>query len=127
MSGVLHYMGGLQNPKPTRLTSTNATAVYTAVDDSATVVAILFANETASPVKVDLEFNDGSTDFLVSVQSIPGDEAGIYENAPLKLRNGDSIKVTAATANAITVTPIIVLQSPSEAVSTKADNTGPWR
>ena len=122
MSGQYNFYGGLQEPRPTRSTTTNSTACYTAVDDSAVVTAVLFANETAGPVQADLYFDDGSTEYLISAQQIPGYEAGIFENAPIKLRSGSSVNVTVDTANAITVTPIVVIQSPSEAAPRPAFN-----
>lgn len=107
MSVDAYYQGGLENPKPVRLTTASATAIFTATDNNVTIGAFSLANETASATIVDIHFNDGSTDHLVFRRSVPADDTVIVDNLPLRLRSGNIFKATAATANRITVTPII--------------------
>lgn len=108
MSYMGTYPGAVQLPKPVRLTTTSSTDIKTATDDIELVGAISFANETGSAVaSVLCHYYDGTTDFLVFSAPIPAYSTVVMEGMPIKLKSGDKIKVTAATANAITVTPIV--------------------
>lgn len=115
MSVDVLYQGGLENPNPVRLTTTSATSVFTATDNNVTIGAFSLANETGSAVTVDVHFNDGSTDFLVFRRSVPATDTIVVDNIPLRMRNANVFKVTAATGNAITVTPIVTRNSPNVA------------
>ena len=108
MSYMGAYPGAVQLPKPVRLTTTSSTDIKTATDDIELVGAISFANETGSAVaSVLCHYYDGTTDFLVFSAPVPAYGTVVMEGMPIKLKSGDKIKVTASTANAITVTPIV--------------------
>ena len=103
------YRGGLVNPSDiTRLTTTSATTIFTAVNSSQTLAGFSLANETASAVIVACHFNDGTTDFLFFRRSVPANDTVIVTDIPIRMRSGDSFKVTAATGNAITVAPVML-------------------
>lgn len=114
MSVSGNYFGGVQTPTPTRLTSTSATAVATGVDRFSVVSAWSLANETGSAVQVSLHFNDGATDFMIWRGSVAANGTTVVSDLPILLREGQSIKATAASANAITVTPIIIRSHANE-------------
>lgn len=111
-----NYRGGLVNPANiVRLTTTSATTILTAQNSSQTLAGFSLANETSSAVVVACHFNDGSTDFLFFRRSVPANDTVIVSDIPIRMRSGDSFKVTAATGNAITVTPVILENFPNEA------------
>jgi hypothetical protein len=115
MSVSGNYSGGIVRPIPVRLTTTNATDIVTATDSSDVISSFSLANETGSAVVVDCHYNNGSTDFLVFRRSVPATDTVIISDLPIRLYSGDKFKVTAATGNAITVTPFIVRSHPNEA------------
>jgi len=108
MSATFVYSGGIERPSPVRLTTTAQTAVYTATDRDTTVATFGLANETAGAVVVNAYYKDGTTSFLIWRGSIEASGATIVVDLPVRLRAGDSFEVTAASANAITVYPVIV-------------------
>jgi hypothetical protein len=114
MSTQFNYFGGVERPDPTRLTTTNATEVFAATDKETQIASVIIANETASPVRIDLEYNDGSTDYLIFASTVAANGTTVFDEALFHLYNGDSIKATAGAANALTVTPVIVRSNSSE-------------
>ena len=115
MSVSGNYSGGVARPIPVRLTSTSATDIVTATDRSDVVSSFSLANETGSAVVVALHYYDGATDFLIFRRSIPATDTVIVSDLPIRLYPGDKFKATAASANAITVTPILIRSHPNEA------------
>ena len=107
MSVDAYYQGGLEAPAPVRLTTASITTIFTATDNNVTIGGFSLANETGTGAIVAIHVNDGSTDNLVFRRSVPADDTVIVDNLPIRLRNGHVFKATAATPNAITVTPII--------------------
>lgn len=112
MSATFFYAAGQDRAKPVRLTTTGQTAVYTATDKDTTVATFGFANETAGAVVVNAYYRDGSTSFLIWRGSIAASGATVVADLPVRLRAGDSFEVTAASANAITVYPVVVRTHP---------------
>lgn len=117
MSVSGNYEGGVETPKPARLTTTSATDVVTGVDRFSVLASFSLANETGSSVIVSCYFNNGSTDFLVYRATVAGASTLIISELPLRLREGQKFKVQAATANAITVTPIMIRSHANEPVA----------
>lgn len=109
-----NYIGGLERPEMTRLTTTSATTVKSAQNGQTTIGSIGLANETGSAVVVELHYNDGTTDFLYWKEEVPANEAIKIEGLPLRLYVNDVLKATAATSNAITVYPATIVSSPNE-------------
>ena len=103
-----NYNGGIQRPSPVRLTTTGQTAVYTATDRDTVVGSWAMANETGSGVLTKCYWKDGTTSYLVWSGTITANGAEIVCDAPLRMYPGDTFEVTAASSNAITVTPVVV-------------------
>lgn len=122
MSATYYYTGGIERANPIRLTSTAQTVVYEATDKDSVVAAFGLANETGSAVVVNVYFKDGTTSFLIWRGSIAGSEATVVNDIPLRMRSGDSLEVMAASANAITVNPVVVRSHPYETT-----RQAPWR
>lgn len=114
MSVSGNYIGGVARPFPARLTTTNATDIVVATDHSEIIASFSLANETGSAVVAACHYYDGTTDFLVFRRSVPANDTVIVSDIPLRLYSGDKFKVTAASANAITVTPINIRSHPNE-------------
>ncbi len=108
MSATFVYAGGSERPNPKRLTTTGQTVVYTAADRDVTVATIGLANETASAVVVDVYWKNGTTSFLVWRGSVAASGSSMITDLPMRMYVGDTVEVTAATANAITVFPVCV-------------------
>lgn len=111
MSINVGIAGGLQKPTHVRLTSTSITDIYTATNYGETVVAITMANETAGAVIIKIDHFDGTTNFNTYRKSVPADDTLIFSDFPIRMRSGDKIRATAASANAITVNVAVVLDS----------------
>jgi hypothetical protein len=123
MSVSGNYAGGVERPLPTRLTGTGATDVVTANDSSGVVSSFSLANETGSDVVVAVHYFDGTTDFLIFRRSVPATDTIIISDLPIRLYGGDKLKATAASGNAITVTPII-MRSHANEVSNASNGAG---
>lgn len=111
MSVNVSVSGGLQKPTHVRLTTTGITNIYTATNMGETVVAITMANETAGAVIIKIDHYDGATNFNTYRKSVPADDTLILSDFPMRLRSGDIIRATAASANAITVNVAVALDS----------------
>jgi len=109
MSVSLIYEGGIQAAAPVRLTTTSATDIVTAptADNTIIISSFSLANETGSAVQMSVHYYDGTTDFLWFARSVPANDTIIVCEIPMRLRGGQKMKATAATGNAITVTPIV--------------------
>ena len=112
MSVNINAFGALEQPTSKLLDSTSITDVYEATNpNGTTVVAITFANQTASPVIVRLDRYNGTTNFNTWRKSVPADDTLILSDFPMKLRAGHIIRATAASANAITVNVDVILDA----------------
>lgn len=109
-----NYAGGLERPLPTRITTTSLADAYESDASGVVIASIALANETASPVDVELYYFDGATDFLVWRDEVLGSSSIQVKDIPLRLYPDDKVKIKAATANAITVTPIVIRNHPNE-------------
>lgn len=112
-----NYSGGIERPSPLRLTATTITDAYESDSNSVVIASISLANETSSSVDVELYYNDGTTDFLFHRESVAGSGGVQVTDAPLRLYESDKLRVKAATANAITITPIVIRSHPNEQTS----------
>jgi hypothetical protein len=86
----------------TDLTTTNPTAVLTAsAETNYAVLGISFANtDTLNSCDFKMEWNDGTTDFvLVEAVTVAASEAFYYDFPIFLLRGTGSVKVTAQNAN----------------------------
>jgi hypothetical protein len=86
----------------------------TATDSSGILSSFSLANETGSAVIVAMHYFDGTTDFLMFRRSVPATDTIIISDLPIRLYSGDKIKATAASGNAITVTPIMMRSHANE-------------
>jgi hypothetical protein len=118
-----NYIGGVARPKPVRLTTTNQTDIVTANDSTEILAAFSLANETTTARLVTCHYYDGTTNFLVYSGEVPVSGTLTVSDIPLRLYSGDKFKATAAAANAITVTPIIIRSHPNE-VAPNANRPG---
>lgn len=118
MSVSGQYQGGLQSPVPVRLTTTGQTVVFTATDKDTTVAAFSLANETGSAVVANVYLKRSGTSYLVWRGSIAASGATVVADMPLRLRDADTFEVTAASGNALTVTPIIIRSHANVAAAT---------
>lgn len=113
MSVNINAFGALEQPTSVRLTTTNITDIYPARSPNGdTCVAITLANETAAAVIVRIDRFDGTTNWNTWRKSVPGDDTLILSDFPIKLRLGQTIRATAASANAITVNVDVILDAP---------------
>jgi hypothetical protein len=109
-----NYAGGVPRPKPVRLTTTNQTDIVTGFDKGDILAAFSLANETTTARVVQCYYYDGATDFLIYSGEVPISGTLVVSDIPIRLYSGDKFKCTAAAANAITVTPIIIRSHPNE-------------
>ena len=112
--------GQLEKPNPIRLTTTNSTTIVTGFDNTRMVARFSLANETGSGVLVTCHYDDGTAEHLIWSTTIAANGAEIVE-MPVRLYENDEFKVTAASANAITVKADIISNDPS--VGSLASNT----
>lgn len=115
MSVTGFFSGGIERTAPVLLSSTSSVQVYAATDRNVTIGAVAFANDDASAIVVQLYYNNGSSDFLIWKKSIPANDSASFDY-PIRLYSGDKIKATAATANKITATPVVVRSHPNAPV-----------
>tara|TARA_R110002126_G_scaffold285788_1_gene437008 strand:- start:437 stop:787 length:351 start_codon:yes stop_codon:yes gene_type:complete len=101
-----NYVGGLQETDTVELTTTNATAVHTATDNQEILTGFSIANIHTSAVLVTCYLNKGS-DVVVFVKLMAATSTHVETEMPLRLREDYIFKATAATANMITITPIV--------------------
>jgi len=85
----------------TDLTTTNATAVFTATSGMRElVIGISVANtDTANSCYFTIQYNDGSTDYDLRTQYNLAAKEGAEFDFPIGFRGSGSIKVTAENAN----------------------------
>lgn len=112
MSAMFVYVGGSERPNPQRLTTTGQTVVYTASDRDTTIATIGLANETGAAVVVNVYWKNGTTSYLIWRGTVAAAGASAITDLPLRMYVGDTLEVTAASANAITVTPVVVRSQP---------------
>lgn len=100
--------GGLVESSPVSLTTTTITDVYEAKSIERVCAGFCVVNDTASAVILSVHRYNGTTDELFWKKSIPANDTIIETEIPIKMRDGFKIKATAATASALTITPIIL-------------------
>jgi hypothetical protein len=96
MSITANYTGNLQVPVCQTLANTTKIAVGSAMtDDSLTLASFAFCNDNASAVVCQLYWYDAAntTEHLVWQKSVATDVTEIVADLPLRLRDGDEIRV----------------------------------
>lgn len=92
----------------TILTTTSATAVFTAKDNTSPLVLLVnIANVTGSgaTAKVELYDSSATTSYtILPTTTVAANTAELIKDVPLALDSGDEIRVTAGTSNALHVT-----------------------
>jgi hypothetical protein len=98
MSVLGTFVGNVDQPVSVALSGTSLTDVVTATDDSLTSASIAFANDSAGAVTCYVYWYQArtTTDFMVWVGSVPTKTTTIVSDLPVRLRDGDKIKVIGA-------------------------------
>jgi len=91
-----------------QIASTNLTEIYPAPTGINTTAAVLsFTNTTSTAISISIFHNDGSTDFLQRIMTLPAGNGRerIYHGFQRRTINaGDSVKVQADSTNAFNFT-----------------------
>ena len=88
--------------------NTSEATLFTANDDTTSVVQIWATNLTAAAANATIKWGDGSTDYaLVSVFSVPA-RGYLVEDVLIPMRDGYTIKITSGTGSALTFTAVVV-------------------
>lgn len=109
-----NFLGGVEKSSPTLLTTTAQTDIYTGYDRGSVAAAIGISNEDAAGVLVKIHYFDGSSTKLIWIGTVAAQTTAIVSDIPIRLYKGDIVKATAATANKVTVTPIIIRSHANE-------------
>lgn len=110
MSVVLAVSGTLQQPASLLLPdlSINDVLTHPVGTSNVTVIGVAIANADTAAQKVEVWWNDGTTDFLLFVRSVPATETvTVALDAPILLyakQTAKKIRARAAMANVVTVT-----------------------
>lgn len=110
MSVTANYTGNLQVPISQTLTNTTKIIVGTAMtDDSLTLASFVFCNDNASAVVCQLYWYDfaNTTEHLVWQKSVATDDTTIIADMPLRLREGDEIRVVGNSSVYVTLLYIL--------------------
>lgn len=112
MSVSILLSGGLSKCLPVRLTTTARTDIFTAEVGTSrarsTVVSVVCSNETAGAVIILIEYFDGATNYFLFRRSVPANDTVVFNDFPIILYDGQKIRATAASANALTVATAVV-------------------
>lgn len=117
MSVSVDLSGAVQLPVSQLLTTTNQTDLLTgnnAVtrDQRAVLASVAIVNTDSSARLVTLEFYDGATDYKFYQKSVAATSTEYVTGFPIRLKDGTwTIKATAAAANVVTVTLVLVNQT----------------
>jgi hypothetical protein len=92
------FVGNVDQPVSVALSGTTLTDVVTATDDSLTSASVSFANDSAGAVTCYIYWYQASTttDFMIWVGSVPTKTTTTVSDIPIRLRDGDKIKVIGA-------------------------------
>ena len=116
-----NYSGGLEPPRPVRLTDTTKADIVTAADNSVFVGAIGCANESGSAVVIKLFYFDGTSDHVIFRRQIPADDTVVLSELPVRLAANEKLKAQLETGSInVTVTPIVQRSFPNESFSVGA-------
>lgn len=110
MSVTGNYTGNIQVPVCQTLANTTKIAVGSAMtDDSLTLASFSFCNDNASAVVCQLYWYDAAntTENLVWQKSVATDDTTIVADLPLRLREGDEIRVVGNSSVYVTLTYIM--------------------
>lgn len=108
---VISESQGIRKPFRTKLTTSNATTLYTGAQFKAYLDAINFCNITASAATIDLWVNDGSSSFyLLKGYSLAANDSVLLTELAADVNNGDTLRIQAGTANAIDVVGVMIQQ-----------------
>lgn len=117
MSVSVDLSGAVQLPVSKLLDTTGATDLltgnYAVTRETRSVMAsAAIVNTDNSAVVVTLEYNDGASDFAFFRKSVGANSTEYVLGFPIRLKDGDwTIKATAASANVVTVTLVLVNQT----------------
>ncbi|MGR9130772.1 hypothetical protein [Rhizobium leguminosarum] len=105
MSVLGTFVGNVDQPVSVALSGTSLTDVVTATDDSLTSASVAFANDSAGAVTCYIYWYQASTttDFMIWVGSVPTKTTTIVSDLPIRLRDGDKVKVIGAASVKATV------------------------
>lgn len=92
------FVGNVDQPVSVALSGTTLTDIVTATDDSLTSASVSFANDSAGAVTCYIYWYQASTttDFMIWVGSVPTKTTTTVSDIPIRLRDGDKIKVIGA-------------------------------
>lgn len=86
-----------------QITSTSLTEIYESTSVVTTGMGLVLTNAAATANQISVFHNDGTSDFLLSLNTLPGGVGKkiiVPDVSVLKLNSGDSIKVQASAATA---------------------------
>lgn len=99
------YAGNIEKSVHSILSGTGATTIGAAAANNTRILAgWSFANTSGSAVTCQLIHRQGGTDYIVWVKSVPTNDTGIESNVPVRILEGDSIKVVGNTGVIVTLT-----------------------
>lgn len=98
MSVLGTFVGNVALPSTLNLAGTSITDLVTATDDSITAASISFANATVGAVECSFYWYQArtATDFMIWIQSVPAKSTVTISDIPIRLAEGDKIKVVGA-------------------------------
>lgn len=98
MSVLGTYVGNVAQPVSLALSGSSLTDLVTATDDSLTTSSISFANDSAGSVTCYVYWYQASTatDFIIWVGAVATKTTVTVSDIPIRLRNGDKVKVIGA-------------------------------
>lgn len=112
MSGVFQLVGGAADPIAIKLTTTNATAIATAVEGNARVMVPWFRctalDNTLPTLGIYVEKTDGTKAYVRPVKAMADKESLLFEEGYVLLP-GWKLYVIAGTADKIDVTGLALL------------------
>lgn len=114
MSVTANYAGNLERIFSKALTDTTKVIVGTVIPDNSMTAAGWWAcNDTASPIIVQLYYFSllDSAEYLIWTKSVPANDTIGSADTPIRLRQGDEIRVKGANGLTMNVTVIINLSA----------------
>lgn len=97
MSITANFIGSLEIPEYLALSGTSIQTVATAENDTLSLAAFTFSNDTAGAIVCKLYHNDNSSEWLIWTGSVPANSSVTVTDNPVRLRNTERIRASGNT------------------------------